>query len=348
MGWRYGAGGMLAGLVLGAIGWPGTAAAQFSLPSTNDPQMRQLAPSAGVLGGPAGPGMGMGMGMVPPAAGQVAIPPAAAPGSGVLRSPPPMPGPGTAVGQVSLSLLARFGRDSPQITNGLVWRVFPTRPDPGGVFRILKEDRSASPVVALPPGDYVVHVSFGMASMAKAVHLREATRETFELPAGGIKLEGRVGDVPIRGGQITFDVYKGSQFEPGDKTPMVQGATTGNVVIVPEGAYYIVSNYGDTNAVVRSDIRVQAGKLTDVTVNHRAAVIMLKLVGEAGGEARANTNWSVITPGGDVIKEFTGAFPRVVLAEGDYRAIARSDGRTFERNFKVITGVDGEVEVLAR
>jgi hypothetical protein len=38
----------------------------------------------------------------------------------------------------------------------------------------------------------------------------------------------------------------------------------------------------------------------------------------------------------------------VALAEGDYRAIARSDGRTYERNFKVITGVDGEVEVLAR
>jgi hypothetical protein len=260
-----------------------------------------------------------------------------------------MPGPGSAPSQVSLSLVARFGRDSPQITNGLVWRVFPARPDPGGVFRALKEDRSASPVVGLPPGDYVVHVSFGMASTAKSVHLREAMRETFELPAGGIKLEGRVGDVPIRGGQITFDIYKGSQFEPGDKgAPLVQGVATGDVVIVPEGPYHIVSNYGDTNAVVRSDIRVQAGKLTDVTVNHRAAVIMLKLVGAAGGEALANTSWSVITPGGDVIKESTGAFPRVILAEGDYRAIARSDGRTYERNFKVITGVDGEVEVIAR
>jgi hypothetical protein len=30
------------------------------------------------------------------------------------------------------------------------------------------------------------------------------------------------------------------------------------------------------------------------------------------------------------------------------RAIARSDGRIYERNFKVITGVDGEVEVLVR
>jgi hypothetical protein len=332
MGWRYGAGGMLAALVLGAIGWPGTAAAQFSLPPSVNTQPRQLAPS-GTPVAPAGPAM---------------VPPAAGPPSGGFRSPPPMPGPASAAGQVSLSLLARFGRDGQQITNGLLWRVFPARPDSGGVFRVLKEERGANPVVGLPPGDYVVHVGFGLASTAKAVHLREAARETFELPAGGIKLEGRVGDVPIRGGQVSFDIFKGSQFEPGDKTPLVQAVATGDVVIVPEGAYYIVSNYGDTNAVVRSDIRVQAGKLTDVTVNHRAAVIVLKLVSEAGGEARTNTSWSVITPGGDVIKESTGAFPRVILAEGDYRAIARNDGRTYERNFKVITGVDGEVEVLAR
>jgi hypothetical protein len=56
----------------------------------------------------------------------------------------------------------------------------------------------------------------------------------------------------------------------------------------------------------------------------------------------------VITPGGDVIKESTGLFPRLVLAEGDYRAIARNEGHTYERDFKVIAGVDGEVEVLAR
>jgi hypothetical protein len=56
----------------------------------------------------------------------------------------------------------------------------------------------------------------------------------------------------------------------------------------------------------------------------------------------------VLTPGGDVIKESIGAFPRVILSEGDYRAIARNDGRVFEREFKVVTGVDGDVEVLAR
>ena len=122
----------------------------------------------------------------------------------------------------------------------------------------------------------------------------------------------------------------------------------GDVALLPEGTYYIISNYGDANSVVRSDIRVQAGKLTDVTVSHRAAVITLKLVSDRGGEALANTAWSVITPGGDVIKESIGAFPRVVLSEGEYRAIAKNEGKVFERPFNVVNGVDGEVEVVAR
>jgi len=182
------------------------------------------------------------------------------------------------------------------------------------------------------------------------VHLKsEVVREVFDLPAGGLRLEGRVGDVKIPGGQISFDVMQGSQFEPGEKRPLASGVATGEVVVLPEGTYHIVSNYGDSNSVVRSDIRVAAGKLTDVTVTHRAAVIMLKLVSEHGGEALANTNWSVLTPGGDeIVRSIGGAFPKVILAEGEYRAIARNEGKTFERAFKVITGVDGEIEVMAR
>ena len=157
-----------------------------------------------------------------------------------------------------------------------------------------------------------------------------------------------MGDARIPSGQITFDVYPGSQFDVGDRKPIAEGVMTGDVVIVPEGAYNIVSNYGDSNAQVRSDLRVQVGKLTDAVINHHAAVMVLKLVNERGGEALANTEWSVLTPGGDVVKESIGAFPKVILAEGEYRAIARNEGRTYERAFKVTTGIDGEIEVMAR
>lgn len=262
----------------------------------------------------------------------------------------PLPAaPMVPAGQVALYLNARFGRDLPPITGGMVWRIFPERPDNTGVFKMLREERTAAPTFLLPPGNYVVHAAFGHAQATKTVQLRaETVREVFDIPAGGIRIEGKVGDVKIPNSQIHYDIYRGSQFEPGDKRPLAQNVITGDVMLVPEGTYHIVSHYGDGNAVVRSDIRVQTGKVTDVTVTHRAAVITLKLVEKAGGEAIANTQWSVLTPGGDVIKESIGAFPRVILAEGDYRVIARNEGKSFQHDFKVITGVDSEIAVVAR
>src|SRR5205085_6227605 len=82
-------------------------------------------------------------------------PPAAAVAPGAPLVPP---------GQVALAVSARFGRDPPPITGGLHWRVFPDRPDPIGGLRLIKDDRSASPTFVLPPGGYVVHVTFGLAN----------------------------------------------------------------------------------------------------------------------------------------------------------------------------------------
>jgi hypothetical protein len=252
-------------------------------------------------------------------------------------------------GKVALELGARFAKDAPPINSGLTWRVYAAKADKTGTFNLVKEDTSAAPTILLPPGSYIVHVGFGLANAVKPITLRSQTvREVFDLPAGGLRLEGKVGDVRIPNSQISFEVYRGSQFETSDRRPIAEKVLSGDVVVVPEGTYNIVSNYGTANSVVRSDIRVQAGKLTDITVTHRAAVITLKLVSDKGGEALANTAWSVLTPGGDVIKESIGAFPHVVLAEGEYRAIARNEGRVYERDFKVITGVDGDIEVLAR
>src|SRR4051794_34263076 len=252
-------------------------------------------------------------------------------------------------GKAALALNARFGKDAPPIDGGLTWRVYGAKADANGNYPLVQEEKTSSPTLVLPTGSYVVHVGFGLASAVKPITLNGPTvRETFDLPAGGLRLEGRVGDALIPAGQISFNVFKGSQFEPGDRRPIAEHVAAAGVVVVPEGTYYIVSNYGDANAMVRSDIRVAAGKLTDVTVTHRAAAITLKLVAAKGGEALANTAWSVLTPGGDVIKESIGAFPRVILAEGEYRAIARNEGKVFEREFKVVTGVDGDVEVLAQ
>jgi hypothetical protein len=276
--------------------------------------------------------------------------PSAQPSPAIAAVPPAITPQGAATPtQGLLSLSARYGKELPSINAGLVWRIFSDKPDESGTFKMLREDRSASPNIVLPPGNYVVHVALGLVSAVRTVTLKaETDRESFVLPAGGLRIEGRVGTSKIPQNQISFAIYKGSQFDGGDRASLVPNVAAGDVVLLPEGTYYIISNYGDANSVVRSDIRVQVGKLTDVVITHRAAVITLKLVSDKGGEALANTAWSVITPGGDVIKESIGAFPRVVLSEGEYRAIAKNEGKVYERPFNVVNGVDGEVEVVAR
>jgi hypothetical protein len=318
------------------------AAAQFFSDNPAPPVPPNNVPTVPTPSGPA-------ISLAPPSSG-----PATTPGlPATLTQPPvttaPPPAPANTPGQGVLALSARFGKDLPAVNSGVIWRVYSDKPDANGAFQLVREERGATPNIVLAPGGYVVHAALGLVSAVRPVTLHQETlRESFELPAGGLRIEGRVGSSKIPQGQITFSIYKGSQFEVGERAPIAQNVAAGDVLLVPEGVYYIISNYGDANSVVRSDIRVQAGKLTDVTVTHRAAVITLKLVSDKGGEALANTAWSVITPAGDVIKEYTGAFPRVVLSEGEYRVIAKNEGKVFERPFNVSNGVDGEVEVIAR
>src|SRR5205807_1871050 len=180
---------------------------------------------------------------------------------------PRRPAPNSSVAPIVHSPLARRwtyprfrpGRRKASFLRAAIWRRLP---------RLVKEDKGPAPTFVLPPGPYIVSAGFGLASVTRAVQVRaETMKDVFEIPAGGLRIEGRVGNARIPQGQISFDLYKGSQFEPGDKRPSATAIMTGDIVLLPEGAYHIVSNYGDANATVRSDIRVEVGKLTDATIN---------------------------------------------------------------------------------
>ncbi|QRG09629.1 hypothetical protein EZH22_13710 [Xanthobacter dioxanivorans] len=304
----------------------------------------------------------------PSAAGPFAPPPGAprpvlqAPGPGAPAAPFAPPGGGSSArephavlpaapaGKSALGLYARFGTEGAPVPRGLIWRVFADQPESSGAFPLVAESSEASPVFFLTPGGYIVHVAFGFATTAQRVQVGPVSRrQAFDMPAGALRLAADVNDKPIPAQKLTFDIFEGSFLQGRTSSqPYYRGASAGEVVLLPEGTYHVVSTYGDANAVVRADVNVQPGKLTDATVHHRAAQIVLKLVKVPAGEALADTQWTVITPGGDTIKESIGAFPTFVLGEGDYTAIARKDGKNYNRDFKVEAGKDQELEVLLR
>lgn len=260
-------------------------------------------------------------------------------------SPPPAPGSTATVGSANLSASAQFANDRKPIRSGLVWRVLVESVD-GSPPRIVARSNDAEPVFSLEPGSYVLHAAYGFASGTKRVVLGpQGTREQILISAGGLTLAGSIGETPIQAAQLSFSIFV--PLQGNSEGRLVGNAKAGELIRLPEGTYHVVSTYGDSNAIQRADVTVESGKVTDATLHHRAARVTLKLVASPGGEAFAGTAFSVLTPGGDVIREAIGAFPQVILAEGDYVLIARQEGQIFSKDFKVESGLDRDIEVIA-
>jgi hypothetical protein len=249
-------------------------------------------------------------------------------------------------GEVRLS--ARLTEDGPEITRGLVWRVFSPDVQPDGTLPLVASAQGGSSVFQLEPGSYLVHAAFGRAGATKRISVStEAKQDSIVLDAGGLKLDATLsGDMRIPSDKLRFSIYEGEPDANGDRALIIPNVTANTVVRLNSGVYHVVSTYGGVNAVIRSDIRVEAGRLTEATVEHRAAELTMKLVREPGGEAIADTSWAILTDGGDLVRESVGAFASMVLAEGDYAIVARNRDRIYQREFRVVPGRNQDVEVL--
>jgi hypothetical protein len=294
--------------------------------------------------------------------------------SGQRPASQPAQTPASQSAQATLSLSAILNGGGAPLAGGLRWRVFAAQADPDGSHPLIVESSLAQPTLAIPPGDYVVHVAFGLASAAKRVTLgAEVRSERLTLSAGALKIEGTLADAPIDPSKLSLAIYVPQNRNPLGKLVYAKGKA-GDIIGLPEGSYHIVSTFLDTvgahsglnaqansgksavvappaaipsNSIVNADIKVTSGKRIEVTIRHRCATMTLKLVNKPGGEALANTTFTVLTPGGDVIRELVGAFPSLVLAEGEYVVIARHDSKIYQSTFQVQTGMDHDVEVVA-
>lgn len=250
-------------------------------------------------------------------------------------------------GEVTLS--AKLIEDGEDISRGLVWRVFGQQAGPDGKLPLIASAQGGTSTFNLAPGGYLVHASYGRAGATKRITVgREDQSESLVLDAGGLKLDATLaGGIRIPASKLKFSIYDESPDASGERALIIPDVSPNAVVRLNSGTYHIVSTYGSVNAVIRSDIRVDAGKLTEATVEHKAAEITFKLVREAGGEAMADTSWSVLSGSGDPVREVVGAFASLVLAEGDYTIVAKNKERIYQRDFTVQGGRNQDVEVLA-
>lgn len=247
--------------------------------------------------------------------------------------------------QHSLVLEAKLVADGPALSEGLIWRVFSALPNTDGQLPLVDKADGGTTTLHLAAGEYLVHAAFGRAGATKRVTISDDDQmESLVLDAGGLRLDSVVGDDrPIPPDRLSFEVLQ--QDETGELVAVVPSAVPGRVLRLSAGTYHVVSRYGGVNAVVRADIEVEAGKLTDAVMRHTGAEVTLKLVAQEGGEALANTSWSVSTQDGLEVHESVGAFPSIILAAGTYTAVAQHQGQIYSRDITVEAGLARDIEV---
>ena len=248
----------------------------------------------------------------------------------------------------NVKLEALLTDDGQRIEQGLVWRVFNSRLESDGKPKLIATHREATPTLKVAPGDYTVNVAFGRANLTRKITAKpvEAVTEKFVLNAGGLRVNADIGGIDAPVNAITYSIQTDERDQFGNRATVMSGAKPGLIIRLNAGIYQLTSTYGDANAVVRTDVTVEAGKLTEAAISHLAAKVAFKLVAEPGGDAVPDTQWSIQTLNGEIVKESVGAFPTHILAPGTYAAIARKGGKSFRRDFLVRQGDTVQVEVV--
>jgi len=246
-------------------------------------------------------------------------------------------------------LEAKLTADGPSIRDGVEWRIFKSDATFDSNVEELANAFGGSKAFNIPSGRYLVHAAYGHAGIVRKITVgTTASREEFVLNAGGLKLTGTASEnVPIPKRMLKFDIYEAKIGENGHRKLLAKDIKAAEIIPFPVGTYHILSRFGTLNAEVRADLRVEPGKLTEASLQHRAALIRFRLVRNDGGDAIPDTAWSILAENGEVIKESPRTFPSLALAEGNYTAIAKHNDMIYSEDFQVRSGFNETIEVKA-
>ena len=275
-----------------------------------------------------------------------------------------------ADGSATLRTSAMLGANGAPLEAGLRWRIFSAHADADGSHPLLVESALARPAFTLPAGDYILHVSFGLASATKGVSLGtgELRDKTLAISGGALRIGATIGAA-----RSIRPMFRSRSTSPSATTPRPNSSTRrrgwAKSSACPREPITLSRPISTPSASARwprqghgrRRRRARAHQLDRfrrcpcrgrqdcrLTLKHRFAKLTIKLVKTHEGEALANTTFTVLTPGGDIIRELIGAFPSLVLAEGEYVVIARHDAKTYQSTFNVQSGLDQDVEVIAK
>jgi hypothetical protein len=268
---------------------------------------------------------------------------------GEAEEPQSRPVPPTSGPPAPVTFTAYLSEGSAPMMADIVWRIFEGHPTNDGAYHLVTTVRDPRPTLELKPGEYLVNIAYGRANLTKKIGVwpQNPASEDFVVNAGGLRLNATLAHGPITAEHLLkFEIFSDAQDQFGNRQKLFGELRPGIVIRLNSGLYHVVSTYGDGNSVISADVVIEPGKITDAGIDHDAGKVTLKLVQRSGGEAVADTRWTIYNASGEVIKESAGAFPTHILAAGEYRVAAQHGERQYAGVFTVAAGDAKLLEIV--
>jgi len=259
----------------------------------------------------------------------------------------------TKKGSESLGLVARLASNSPPLETNIKWEIYNFLKSSDGNRSQILTSEVAQPTLPLSPGKYIVRAVFGVSSTAKVITISPAqiTDATFILNTGGIRVkplliagEPPAGKMPQQ--WIYLSPAPGSSSSP----QLVATADDPNEIHqLTAGTYELISKFGTANAVVKTNVTISPGLLTEVEISHKAGIVQFKLFKKwRGGEELTGVNWKLFDDEGNEIARDLAAASGEIIAPGRYKVTALYNDNTYTKMFNIRPGRKKLIQVVAR
>ena len=259
----------------------------------------------------------------------------------------------TKEGSEGLGLVAKLASDSPPLEANIKWEIYNFKKSSDGNRSQILTSEVAQPTLPLSPGKYIVRAVFGISSTAKVVTISPAqiTDATFILNTGGIRVKPLLiaGEPPA--GKLSQQwIFLNPPTGSTSSAQLIATANDPNEIHqLSAGIYELISRFGTANAVVKTNVTISPGLLTEVEISHKAGIVQFKLLKKRrGGEELTGASWKLFDDeGNEVARDFAAASGEII-APGRYKVTALYNDNTYTKMFNIKPGRKKLIEVVVK
>ncbi len=233
-----------------------------------------------------------------------------------------------ADGEEGLMLRARLDANGGPIERPIGWIITTSAGE------TLHNFQAPSADLALPPGDYMVRITYGAASFERGLTLLPGNHLSvnYVLNVGGLRVLPRVKGIGLPQAPSTAKIFALSGINQGQL--IAQSDVPGEVVRLAAGEYRVESRFDAGNTLAVADVKIKPAIMTAIDIDHAAGVARLSFVGAPG----ADVAWDIATTSGEKLATTIGLSADVVLKPGTYIASATAGGEVMTATFAIEAG----------